>query len=75
MSIAEVMGVIAAGIAIIIPLGKWLIVAPLKNLIRDLTYPIQPNSNGGRSLPDVAAAVQRIEYRLDEHMQFHAEGK
>lgn len=59
-------------IGIVIVLGKWLVILPLKTFIKEQTYPIQPNSNGGRSLPDVAAAVARIEHRLDEHMQYHA---
>jgi hypothetical protein len=74
MSITEVLGIIAAGIAIAVPLGKWLVVTPLKNFIREQTYPIQPNSNGGRSLPDIAHAVNRIEKRLDEHINLHIKG-
>lgn len=58
-------------LGIISILGKWLIVNPLKRFIKDQTYPIQPNSNGGRSLPDIARAVDRIEKRLDEHINFH----
>lgn len=75
MSISELIGIISAGIAIAIPLGKWLVVTPLKNFIREQTYPIQPTSNGGRSLPDVAHAVQRIEQRLNEHIDFHLKDK
>lgn len=74
MSIAEVLGIIAASIAIIIPLGKWLVVTPLKNFIKEQTYPIQPTANGGRSLPDIAYAVQRIEQRFDEHINLHIKG-
>lgn len=74
MTIAEVLGIISTSIAITIPLGKWLVVTPLKNFIKEQTYPIQPNSNGGRSLADVARAVNRIEQRLDEHINLHIKG-
>lgn len=72
MTVTEVLAVIATSVAIAIPLGKWLFVTPLKNFIREQTYPIQPTSNGGRSLPDVAATINRIESRLDEHMLHHS---
>lgn len=72
MDIKDILYLIATSIVIIIPIGKWLVIAPLKNFIKEQTYPIQPNSNGGKSLPDIAAAVARIETRLDEHMHFHS---
>lgn len=75
MSISEVLAIVATAIAVIVPLGKWLVVTPLKNFIKEQTYPIQPTSNGGRSLPDVAAAVRRIEDRLNEHIDFHLKDK
>lgn len=72
MSVLEWLSTISLALGIIVMIGKWLIVTPLKNFIKEQTYPIQPTSNGGRSLPDVAAAVQRIEVRLDEHMLHHS---
>lgn len=70
-------------------LGKVLIVNPLKHFIKDQTYAIQPTSNGGKSLPDVARNVieikacleslvhqiDRVEGRLDTHIEQHVEGK
>ena len=47
---------ILAGIAI-----KWGIVKPIKAYIDQMTYPLQPFANGGKSLPDIAATVNRIE--------------
>jgi uncharacterized oligopeptide transporter (OPT) family protein len=47
---------ILAGTAI-----KWGIVKPIKAYIDQATYPIHPESNGGRSLADVAMTVNRIE--------------
>jgi hypothetical protein len=52
---------ILAGTAI-----KWGIVKPIKAYIDQATYPIHPESNGGRSLADVANTVNRIESRLGE---------
>lgn len=45
--------------------GKVLVLNPLKAYIRDVTYPIQPNANGGKSLPDIAVTVARIEQKVD----------
>lgn len=72
MSVLEWLSTISLALGILVIIGKWLIVAPLKNFIKEQTYPIQPFSNGGRSLPDIAQAVNRIERRLDEHMAQHA---
>jgi hypothetical protein len=48
-----------AGMAI-----KWGIVKPIKAYIDQATYPIHPTANGGKSLPDVVATVNRIESRI-----------
>jgi hypothetical protein len=71
MNIAETLGIVATSLGIIAVLGKWIILNPLKAFIKDQTYPIQPTANGGRSLPDIARAVDRIEKRLDEHINLH----
>lgn len=52
---------ILAGTAI-----KWGIVKPIKAYIDTATYPIHPESNGGRSLPDIANTVNRIESHVKE---------
>jgi hypothetical protein len=52
---------ILAGTAI-----KWGIVKPIKAYIDQATYPIHPTANGGKSLPDVVATVNRIESRIGE---------
>jgi hypothetical protein len=75
MTILEILTAISLGLGIVAVLGKWLIVNPLKNYIKDQTYPIQPTSNGGRSLPDIAHTVVRIEERLNEHIDFHLKDK
>jgi hypothetical protein len=71
MTLLESLSVVSLALGIIAILGKWLIVNPLKRFIKDQTYPIQPSANGGRSLPDIARTVDRIEKRLDEHITLH----
>jgi hypothetical protein len=67
----ESLTVVSLALGIIAILGKWLVVNPLKAYIKEQTYPIQPTANGGRSLPDIARTVDRIEKRLDEHITLH----
>jgi hypothetical protein len=71
MTLLESLSVVSLAIGILTVLGKLFIVIPLKSYIKELTHPIQPSANGGRSLPDVARAVDRIEKRLDEHITLH----
>jgi hypothetical protein len=71
MTLLESLSVVSLALGIIAILGKWFIVKPLKHFIKEQTYPIQPTANGGRSLPDIARAVDRIEKRLDEHITLH----
>jgi len=75
MSLLESLSVVSLALGIIAMLGKFLIVNPLKSYIKDQTHPIQPNSNGGRSLRDVSETVARIETRLNEHIDFHLKDK
>jgi len=73
--VATVMGLIELGqyagaiMAILILSGtaiKWGIVKPIKAYIDQATYPIHPTANGGKSLPDVVATVNRIESRITD---------
>jgi hypothetical protein len=69
MGIIELGQYAGAIMAILILAGtaiKWGIVKPIKAYIDQATYPIHPESNGGRSLPDIANTVNRIESRLGE---------
>lgn len=86
---AAIVGIISTCFSLAILLGKWLVVTPLKNFIQEQTHPIQPNANGGKSLPDVAKAVieiktlldgvnyqlNKVEDRLDKHIEQHIEGR
>ena len=64
------LGQYAASIAAILGcLGliiKWVVVMPIKAYIDQMTYPIQPTSNGGNSLPDVVRSLNRIEGKIHE---------
>ena len=67
MGILELGQYAAALSAIAVLLGmfiKWAIVKPIKAYIDQATYQIHPESNGGRSLNDVAQTVNRIESRM-----------
>lgn len=75
MSILEWLTIISLSLGIIGILLRWILVIPLKAFIKEQTYPIQPTANGGRSLPDVASSVARIEQRLNEHIDFHLKEK
>lgn len=46
-------------------LYRFLVLNPLKRFIKEQTYPIQPNANGGKSLPDVALGIEAIKLRID----------
>ena len=65
----------AAITAILVLLGmviKWGIVKPIKTYIDQATYPIHPNANGGRSLPDAINQLNNIENfikDIDERLQ------
>ena len=45
---------------------KWAIVKPIKLYIDQATYPIAPHANGGKSLPDIAKTVNRIESKISD---------
>ncbi len=69
MGLIELGQYAAAITAILILAGtaiKWGIVKPIKSYIDQATYPIHPESNGGRSLSDVAQTVNRIESHVKE---------
>ena len=69
MGILELGQYAAALSAIAVLLGmfiKWAIVKPIKAYIDTATYPIHPESNGGRSLADVADTVNRIETNIKD---------
>ena len=64
----------AALIAILSLFGlivNWAVVKPIKLYIDKMTYPIQPNANGGKSLPDLIDSVEDLKTMLNKHLQDH----
>lgn len=64
----------AAFIAVASAIGlvvKWAVLKPLKIYIDQATYPIQPNSNGGKSLPDLINSVDEVKTLLNRHILEH----
>jgi hypothetical protein len=56
---------ISAILALVGIIVKYGILKPIKAYIDQATYPISPNANGGRSLPDVVCTLARIEEKLE----------
>ena len=56
---------ISAILALVGIIVKYGILKPIKAYIDQATYPISPNANGGRSLPDVVCTLGRIEEKLE----------
>ena len=50
---------------------KWVVVKPIKTYIDHATYPIQPTSNGGKSLPDLIESVNDVKTLLNRHLADH----
>lgn len=75
MSALEWLTTISLTLGIVGIIFRVIILNPLKTFIKEQTYPIQPSANGGRSLPDIAHTVNRIEERLNEHIDFHLKEK
>jgi len=85
---SQVLGIISMAIGILTLIGKVLIVKPLKDYIEEQTHSIQPHANGGKSLPDIAknvieiktslnglsSQVNRVEDRLNTHIEQHVKG-
>lgn len=64
----------AALIAILSLFGliiKWAVVKPIKTYIDHATYPIQPTSNGGKSLPDLIENVKEVKDLINAHIKDH----
>lgn len=62
--VGQVLSAILAGVTLLGVLIRFLVLLPLKAYIKEQTYPIQPNANGGRSLPDVVLGIEAIKYRI-----------
>jgi hypothetical protein len=50
---------------------KYVVVKPIKAYIEQMTYPIQPTSNGGKALPDLINSVDELKRMLNKHIKDH----
>ena len=74
MSLIQLGHSAAAILTIVTLLGlfiKWAIVKPIKAYIDHATYPINPNANGGKSLPDLINSVNDLKYLVMTHLAEH----
>lgn len=67
--LAAILAFVLAVIGALTGLSRWWI-SQMRKIVREeieeFTAPIQPNANGGLSLPDVAKRVTRLEETLGE---------
>lgn len=71
MSIIYIGQIAGALIAILTLFGMiitWGVVKPIKAYIDQMTYPIQPHSNGGKSLPDLINKVDALHVVFQNHL-------
>lgn len=71
MTAGQAAGSLIAILTLFGMLVKWGIVKPIKNYIDQMTRPIQPNANGGKSLPDLIEKVNDLKDLLNQHIQDH----
>lgn len=58
------MAITAIG-ALLIASHRYIVVKPIQRSIAEHTSLIQPGANGGKSLPDIALGIQRVESKLE----------
>lgn len=63
--IGQVVSAILGAVTLLGLFVRFIVLLPLKAYIKEQTYPIQPNANGGKSLPDIADTVRRIDHKLE----------
>lgn len=63
--LGQVVSAILGAVTLLGLFVRFIVLLPLKAYIKEQTYPIQPNANGGKSLPDIADTVRRIDHRLE----------
>ena len=63
--LGQVVSAILGAVTLLGLFVRFIVLLSLKAYIKEQTYPIQPNANGGKSLPDIADTVRRIDHRLE----------
>jgi hypothetical protein len=59
-------GSLTAIILLVALIINWVVIKPIKMYIDKATYPIHPDANGGKSLPDAIAGITRIESKIEK---------
>jgi len=65
ISAGQYAGSLTAIIFLVALIINWVIIKPIKMYIDKATYPIHPEANGGKSLPDAIAGITRIEQKIE----------
>lgn len=85
----QIAGALTAIAVVFAGVIKYVFMKPIKKYIDSATAPIQPNANGGKSLPDAITILERLEFRqlntndrvqrvedlLQEHLEMHTTRK
>ena len=61
----QIAGALSAIGGVVFIIAKYAIVKPITNYIDARTVQIQKNTNGGRSLSDVALGIARVERKIE----------
>jgi hypothetical protein len=61
----QIAGALSAIGGVVFIIAKYAIVRPITNYIDASTVQIQKNTNGGRSLSDVALGIARVERKIE----------
>jgi F0F1-type ATP synthase membrane subunit b/b' len=61
----QIAGALSAIGGVVFVIAKYAIVRPITNYIDARTVQIQKNTNGGRSLSDVALGIARVERKIE----------
>lgn len=71
ISLGQMAGALLTILTLLGVIIKWGAVKPIKAYIDQMTYPIQPHSNGGKSLPDLINTVDEVKSMLETHIKDH----
>jgi hypothetical protein len=61
----QLAGALSAIGAVVFVIVKYAVVRPIQTYIDLRTHQIQPGTNGGKSLSDVALGIQRVERKVE----------
>jgi F0F1-type ATP synthase membrane subunit b/b' len=65
LTAGQIAGAIGAIMGTLLLILKYVFYRPLVKIIKDTTRQIQPETNGGKSLSDVALGIARVERKIE----------